>query len=182
MTAPPLDAPPGVHMEERGDAEARELVLVVPWFQWFGVFALLCAIVMALPAAIFWIGGEEPGIALMLSLPPLGALYWSLAVLFNKTTITWSARWLTVKHGPLPWPHGFEAAVDRIDRVTVLPIRRVRRGRVVATRHDAVAIVAGVSHRLVPGVSDRDRLHFVAETLGDALAKGRGRAQGATPP
>lgn len=171
MTTGPRETPPGVQMEERGEGERRELVLVVSWFQWFAVFALLCSLVMALPAAIFWVSGEEPAIALFLSLLPLGALYWSLAMLFNRTTITWSDRWLSVKHGPLPWPHGFDTGTQRIARFAVHAIHRHRRGRRVGTQHDAVAIVDGVALRLLPGVSDATRHQFVVETLTAALAQ-----------
>lgn len=72
------------------------------WFQGMSIFGIFGSLLMALPAAIFWIGGESPGAAFLLSIPPFGLLYWSLAALLNRTKVTVSNGMLSSRAGPIP--------------------------------------------------------------------------------
>ncbi len=181
MTAERTGQPPGVTVEETESSDGSRLLVVrVAWFQAMGVVGLLASLVMALPAVVLGLGGEDAGMALIAAVPAALLLYWSLATVLNRATITLTDRWLTVRSGPIPWPHGFEAGIDRIERVELREIRAVRRGRTYVRGYDSVAIVNGLPQRLAPGVTDRARHTFVVETLTAAIAKHRAAASSGT--
>jgi len=174
--------PPGVTVEETAAADgSRMLVVRVTWFQAMGVVGLLASLAMALPAVALGVGGEDGGMALIAAVPAALLFYWSLATVLNHATITLTDRWLTVRSGPIPWPHGFETALDRIERIELRELRAVRRGRTFVRGYDSVAIVRGLPERLSPGVTDRPRHTFVVETLTAAIAKRRAAAAPASP-
>lgn len=178
-------APPsGVRVTVTGEGDARTDVFSVSWFQGVGVLGVVFSLIMALPAAVFWISGEDSTVAFALSVPPLGLLYWSLAAIFNRTTVTVSGDTLSAHAGPIPWPHGFDAPLDRVEGISLQEIRRVRNGRTVGARHDAIALVGGVPQRLIPGVSDGARHRFLVGVLPALIAArraGAGRAVTSAP-
>jgi len=166
-----MGAPSGISSRE----EDGDITIVVSWFQGMGIAGLLGALVMALPSAVFFVGGEEVIIALGLALPALLLLWWSLAATLNRTTITFGKE-LSSGHGPIPWPHGFRASIDRVQRVELRERRFVRHGRVVRVQYDSVAIVDGAPHRLAPGIMDRARHEYIVTAIASRLAELRGPA------
>jgi len=103
----------------------RTLYLDHPWFD--GLLLVMIAIAAPSMAYQSWKGLDEGGgvtlaAGMMLALSALLA-YYGLCVLVNATEYRVDDEWLTVKHGPLPWPGARKIPVDHIAQLSTLAHR-----------------------------------------------------------
>lgn len=102
------------------------------WFRW--QFAWVAVVCLGFDASLLYSAGEVLGsgragemlFTFLLSVTFVaGVNYVVLAELFNRTTIRVADGWLTIRHGPVPWPGAVDVAVSDLRQ---LYLRRHYRG------------------------------------------------------
>ncbi len=118
--------------------------MTAPWFAYFFLFP-------------FWVAG-------------LGLLYYCVAGLANKRTITVSSEAIQIEVGPLPWPGGRTIPTREVEQLYVREEKHKGKGG----SHYSYAVLAvdGKTGRHVPlitGFDQSDEAHFVERTVEDFL-------------
>jgi hypothetical protein len=93
------------------ERQATGVTLTQRWFSWTSVMTVpYCILLDALVVVAYALRpkGDLPLLTFLLVLPgilvALGATYYLVARLVNRTVVTVTARELSMRHGPLPWP------------------------------------------------------------------------------
>jgi hypothetical protein len=91
----------------------------------------------------------------------VGLTYVTLAGLFNRTTVTASAQFLRVQHGPLPWLGGYRWAVNSIRQLYILRSQEGSRDRygLGALLHN------GRRGLLISGLESREYAAFIGRKI-----------------
>ena len=141
------------------------VVAKVRWFEGVAVGGFFSGMLMALPAVLLTSGPWMMGLALV---PVLVILYWTLTGIINRTTIVYGKR-LTVRHGPLPLMGTLDVPSDH---VTAFELRewRARHSRGGSSHWEALAIVDGTPHLLLPGVQAHAENKWLVDVCQRALA------------
>lgn len=141
----------------------RTLALDHPWFD--GFFLLILPVAVMGIAWYAWPGLSDGGWSAVGSWLMLGVAatlaYFGLCVLVNVTEYRIEDGWLSVRHGPLPWPGNVRIPTDRILQIST---------RVHHSRHHLSyslwATVAGRSSvRLAEGIRSPDEARSVERAI-----------------
>jgi hypothetical protein len=153
------------------DARGSDLTIVMRWFSWTYIFmAFFCVVWDGF--LVFWYGMALASQNLVMMLFPLlhvavgvGLTYFTVAGFFNRTTFRVERGYLSVRHGPLPWPGNLEVPTSSLEQLFCT--EKVSHGRNGTTvRYGVEAVLKDGRHlKLAPGLEDREQAMFLEQTI-----------------
>lgn len=153
------------------DARGRDLTIVMRWFSWtYIMMAFFC--VMWDGFLVFWYGMAIATQNLVMLIFPLlhvavgvGLTYFTIAGFFNRTTFRIERDYLTVRHGPLPWPGNLEVPTSNLEQLFCT--EKVTRGKNgVTIRYGVEAVLKDGRHlKLGSGLEEREQAMFLEQTI-----------------
>lgn len=171
--------PKRISLEDAGDS----VVIRRRWFTWAILFfVFFCAfwdgitLVFVVEAVRKIVAGDTGGWAMLLFISGhmaigAGLTYYTLATLFNTTTIRISATELTIRHGPVPW-FG-QRTLDPAQVKQLFVERKVHRGKngSVSYSYRLHAILLDDQRvKLLSGITDENQARFLEHTMERFLA------------
>ncbi len=156
--------------------QGSTLIISRSWFQagLFGFFLLFGGIFFGVSAAImtplyldFFNSGKFNFVMLFPHpLIGIGALYYALSILLNKTRITVDSREVSVSHGPLPWLGGKKISRQEIQSISLKEYSSYTRNRVpVYSFALEIHQRDGNLTTLLKGISEKEQAIYIEQNL-----------------
>jgi len=159
--------PTSITMTDNG----RELSITRKWFTYTAFFLVFFSLFWNGIVSVFVVGAITSGEWIMLLFISLHLTvgvciaYYTLCLFVNKTRITVTRDYLSVKHGPLPWFGNSKLAASKVDQIWCkLHVQRNKNGTTITYQVHANS-THGKSKKLIGGLNKPEEALFVEQQI-----------------